>query len=69
LVKYAIDNYQDQVQEPIGSAVMELCENDIVRKQFMMKTNAIRDVLLIGIDLNYNGTIFKAIEMKAYKSI
>ena len=26
-------------------------------------------MLLIGIDLNFNGTIFKAIEMRAFKSI
>ena len=69
LVKNAIDNYDQQLKEPEGSAIVELCENDTVRKEYLKRTNAIKDVLLIGIDLNFNGTIFKAIEMKAYKSI
>jgi len=69
LVRDALDNYHDQVKEPEGCAIIELCKDDRVRKEFLKKTNAIKDVLLIGIDLNYNGTIFKAIEMKAYKSI
>ena len=35
----------------------------------MIQIKAITNVMLIGVDLNYNGTIEKAIEIGAFKSI
>jgi len=69
MVKNALDTYDKQINEPEGSAIIDLCKNDRVRKEFLKRTGAIKDVLLIGIDLNLTGTIFNAIELKAFKSI
>ena len=69
LIKEALESYENQAKEPLGSAVSELCVHDSVRKEVMIKTEALKDVLLVGIDLNLNGSIYKAIELKAFKSI
>ena len=72
LVSEAISKKLENTQEPVldlKSALSYIIENDSYRKKMLEMINFVDQTLLIRHDLNMNGTIGRAFELNATKSI
>lgn len=68
MIKESIDS-ECQIFKPYGSILHDLCKDDQMREAILYETESIADSLMIGVDLNFTGTIYRAIKLKSYKAI
>jgi hypothetical protein len=54
---------------PDDSIIDQICQKEETRKMILTELGIRGKMLVIGSDMNFNGTIHRAIELKSFKSI
>ena len=62
LIKESLIRKDHQIMRPVGSIIDLLCVGDRNRISIMNETREISDLLILGLDMNFTGTIRRAME-------